>query len=131
MSDEQPPPTSRGFRDLHAWQRGRTVCSSVYRLTQAFPDDERFGLTSQIRRSAISTPSNIAEGYGRQTPADYLRHLRIARGSLFELQTQLIVASDLGYVADVPETQDLKDELESLSQLLSGLIRSVQQRRDG
>ena len=128
MNDVDPKDQSRGFRDLHAWQHARKACSSVYELTADFPELERFGLTSQIRRSAVSIPSNIAEGYGRESNADFLKYLRIARGSLFELQTQLIIASDLGYIDEVQtDTAELKQQLETLSQVLAGLIRSLKQ----
>ncbi len=109
------------FRDLIAWQRAMELTKLVYRATARMPAGERFGLTSQMRRSAVSIPSNIAEGYARESLDDYLRHLRIARGSHAELQTQLVLAEDLGFVK-VPATLiSLSTETD---RVLQGLIRS-------
>lgn len=88
----------RHYRDLIAWQRGVDLAEQAYRLTSRFPRDELYGLTSQIRRAATSIPANIAEGYGRQTPSAYANHLRIAQGSLKELETHLIVAERVGII---------------------------------
>lgn len=85
------------FRDLVVWQRAVQLSVATYQLTATFPADERFGLTSQLRRAAVSIASNIAEGYGRGTTADYKHFLRIARGSNFEAQTQLVIAEELGF----------------------------------
>lgn len=116
----------RSYRDLAAWQHGRQLALLIYRETQRFPADERFGLTSQIRRSAVSVPSNIAEGYGRGRAADYARFLRVARGSLFELETQAQLAFDLGYL-----TSEAHEKIQSLinesARPLSGLIRRIEQ----
>ncbi|MEM9252279.1 MAG: four helix bundle protein [Planctomycetota bacterium] len=86
------PPTTGSHRDLVAWQRAMDLVDAVYELTRGFPDDERFALTTQLRRAAVSAPSNIAEGYGRESPADYVRFLRIAAGSLREVETQIEIA---------------------------------------
>ena len=83
------------FRDIVAWQKSIKLAKAVYTATAALPPDERFGLTSQMRRAAIAIPSNIAEGYGRESKADFLRFLRTARGSLYELQTQVHLAREL------------------------------------
>ena len=91
--------TVRSYRDLVAWQRARDLVREVYLLTAKFPVGERFGLVSQMDRAAVSVPSNIAEGYGRATTQDYLHFLRIARGSAYELETQLVLAEDLGLCA--------------------------------
>ena len=88
--------TVKSYRDLSAWQKARLLVKEVYLLTAAFPVGERFGLVSQMNRAAVSIPSNIAEGYGRATTQDYLHFLRIARGSAYELETQLVLAQDLG-----------------------------------
>ena len=81
-----------GYRDMRVWQSAMELCVEVYRLAKLLPDDERYGLTSQIRRCAASIPSNIAEGRGRAHPGDYRKHLSYARGSLAELETQLEIA---------------------------------------
>jgi four helix bundle protein len=86
------------FRDLRVWRSAMEFVVQVYRVTRAFPADERFGLTSQLRRAAVSVPSNIAEGHGRATVGEWLQFLGHARGSVFEVETQLLVAYRLGYV---------------------------------
>ncbi len=88
----------KNHRDLKVWQKLYGLCLDLYGITKEFPKEERYGLTSQIRRSAVSTPSNFAEGYGRKTTADYLRSLYIAYGSVCELETQVLLSVDLNYV---------------------------------
>jgi four helix bundle protein len=87
------------FRDLHVWQRGMDVVEAVYRASARFPKAEVFGLASQVRRAAVSVPSNIAEGHARASTREYLHHVSIAQASLAEVETQLEIASRLGYVA--------------------------------
>lgn len=87
----------RNYTDLIAWQKAMDFVHRVYALTSGFPGDERFGLTSQLRRAAVSIPSNIAEGEGRETPGDFIRFLAIAHGSLREVETQLRISQRLGY----------------------------------
>lgn len=111
------------FRDLIAWQRAMQLAKKVYQATSVMPDSEKFGLTSQMRRAAVSIPSNIAEGHGRQSLPDYVRFLKMARGSLMELQTQLILAEDLGFLQVRP---DLTDLLAETDRVLQGLIRSLE-----
>jgi four helix bundle protein len=86
------------FRDLEVWQRGMDVVEAAYGVTGTFPKSELYGLTGQIRRAAVSVPSNIAEGHSRMSTAEYVYHVSIAQGSLAELQTQLEIASRLGYI---------------------------------
>ncbi len=119
----------RSHRDLRAWQLSYAMALRICRLANAFPSVERFGLALQLRRSAVSVPSNIAEGYGRGTTQDYARFLRIARGSLFEADTQLQCARDLGYIDDETWTS-LAQEWSDVSRVLAGLIRSIEQRSD-
>ncbi len=88
----------KSFRDLLVWQKSMNLVTDIYQLTRNFPQAEMFGLTSQVRRASISIPSNIAEGYGRNTSKDYLRYLQIALGSLYEIQTQLEIASNLHFL---------------------------------
>jgi four helix bundle protein len=115
----------RSFRDLVAWRKGIELCKRVYRLSAGFPDAERFGLTSQIRRAAVSVPSNIAEGYGRRSKQDYLRFLDISRGSLAEVYTQLVLAEELEFASKdrVGPGLELADEAD---RVLFGLIRAVE-----
>jgi four helix bundle protein len=86
------------FRDLRVWQGGMDMLEAVYRVTGAFPKSELYGLTGQVRRAAVSVPSNIAEGHTRESTKEYLNHISIAQGSLSEVQTQLEIASRLGYI---------------------------------
>jgi four helix bundle protein len=111
------------FRDLIAWQKAMELAREVYQATKSMPEAERFGLTSQMRRAAVSTPSNIAEGHGRESRTDYLRFLRIARGSLMELQTQLILAEQLNLLQISQTLHSLQAETD---RVLQGLIRSLE-----
>jgi four helix bundle protein len=111
------------YRDLIAWQKAMHLAEEVYHITDHMPDNERFGLTSQMRRAAVSISSNITEGHGRETRPDYLRFLRMARGSLMELETQLILAERLRFIR-LP--QDLLAIQEETDRVLQGLIRSLE-----
>ena len=114
----------RSYRDLRVWQRGMDLVAEVYEVTREFPQEERFGLTSQMRRSAISVPSNIAEGFGRESNGDFARFLRVAQGSLKELETQLLVSQRLDMLAadDADATLGKCDEI---GRILRGLISKV------
>jgi four helix bundle protein len=114
----------RDYRDLVAWQEARLLVKDVYVVTRVFPREELFGLTQQLRRAAVSVPSNIAEGYGRGSRSDYIRFLRISRGSLYEVQCQLLLAEDLGYVrpADIAGAHE---RVNRCARLLHGLLRSL------
>lgn len=113
-----------GFTEVIAWQKAYEAVLAVYAATRAFPPEERFALTNQIRRAAVSIPSNIAEGWGRGSTTDYVRFLDQARGSLYELNTQLWLACDIGYLAGADAIFDLLDET---SRVLVGLIRSLRE----
>lgn len=109
-----------GHKGLLVWQRSMALTTDVYKATQGFPTDERYGLTSQIRRAAVSAPSNIAEGYGRHTTGEYRHHLCIAHGSLLELETQLILSTDLGYLkSDVADR--LTGEIQEICRMLAAM----------
>ena len=115
-----PPVTD--YKDLEAWKVGRRLVREVYLATRALPQDERFGLIAQMRAAAVSIPSNIAEGYGRGTRQEYIRFLRIARGSAAELETQVILCQDLGHLPpDLPMTRTVT----MCRQLLNALLRSL------
>ena len=114
------------YRDLVAWQKGIDLCELVYRASAAFPRREIYGLTSQIRRAAVSVPSNIAEGAGRITKGEFVQSIGHARGSLLEIETQLIVAQRLGYL-DAKETDALLTVTNEVGKLSNGLIRSLKQ----
>ena len=113
------------FRDLVAWQRAMDFVTSVHRVTGSFPRRELFGLTAQLRRSAQSVPSNIAEGKGRKTKRDYVQFLYRARGSLFEAETQLEVALNLGY-GSAPELDATLAQASEVGRVPSGLISSIE-----
>jgi four helix bundle protein len=102
--------TACSYRDLVIWQRAIQVCVAIYRLTKSFPREEIYGLSNQLRRASVSVPSNIAEGYGRLTREQYRHFLGIAKGSNLELQTQLVIARELGF----SDPQEI-DRAESLS----------------
>ena len=115
---------NRGFKDLLAWQRSMQLVRSVYELTAQFPIAERFGLSGQMRRAAISVPSNIAEGYGRVTTGEFKQFLGHARGSCAEVETQLMIAKDLNFGSH--ETIDDAERLcFEASRLLTGLLRAL------
>ena len=117
----------KNYKELKVWQRSYAVCIRLYQTTAKFPVEERYGLTSQIRRSAVSIPSNIAEGYGRRTTADYIRFLYIAYGSLCELETQIMLSSDLNYVTD-GNIEDILMDISELERMLKALIRSLEEK---
>lgn len=114
----------KSYRDLIVWQKSMNLVTLVYSLIAEFPENEKFGLTSQIKRSAISIPSNIAEGYGRNYRKDYSRFLQIARGSLFECQTQIEIAVNLNFISsdNCKEINELSIEVEKM---LNSLINKL------
>lgn len=101
------------------------MAKEIYGLTEAFPKSEQYGITDQLRRAGVSVPSNIAEGYGRGTRQDYLRFLRVARGSVFEMDTQLLIARDLGYL-NVEAHRAIEESVHECGRVLAGLIRSIE-----
>ena len=109
-------------RTLKVWKNGRALVVRIYRATDRFPREERFGLTEQMRKAASSIPCNIAEGHGRWTRRDCRNFLYIARGSAFELDTQLYLAEDLGWMTP-DEARALRDSTVEIAKMLSGLIR--------
>lgn len=117
----------QNYRDLTVWQRGMELAEEVYRATGAFPRDERFGLTSQMRRAAVAVPSNIAEGQGRGTPRDFVRFLQIAHGSVREVETQVLLAERLQFL-ESGQAEGLLARAAGVGRLLNGLINSLHQR---
>jgi four helix bundle protein len=115
------------YEGLKVWQMSIELANEVYRATRGFPRDEQFGMTSQMRRAAVSVPSNIAEGQGRISSGEMVQFLGHARGSLFELSTQLRIAQSLGYLP--PDAGvDLRARTETVARLLNGLIGSARRR---
>jgi four helix bundle protein len=118
------------YRDLIAWQKAKGLALSVYRCTRLFPKDEIYGLISQMRRAAVSVPSNIAEGKGRHSHKELVHFLYQARGSLLELETQLSIAHDLEY-KDLQSFKTLQSQTEELGRILNGLINRFQPTEGG
>lgn len=118
----------RSFRDLQVWRRSVDWTESVYLVSRSWPSDERFGLTSQTRRAAVSVAANIAEAAARRTTGEFLQFLGIARGSLAEAETLLTLATRFGYVSQT-RSSELLNEVAEIGRLLSGLITSLQKRR--
>src|SRR5688572_716960 len=116
---------SKNYRDLIVWQKAMDLVVEVYRLTSGFPPTERYGLISQMQRCAASIPSNIAEGQGRGSDKEFQRFLAIANGSRCELETQVMLASRLGYI-DEGTRNELLDRSEEIGRLLTGLTKSLQ-----
>lgn len=114
----------KSYRDIIAWQKAINVVEAIYQVTTAFPDHERYGLVSQMRRASVSIPSNIAEGFGRYNRPDFLKFLRTSRGSLFELQTQLEIAYRLQFCK--PNTA-LDETLAETDRVLQGFIRGLEE----
>jgi four helix bundle protein len=117
--------TVRDFTDLRVWRSAIEFTERIYRMTQVFPENERFGLSLQMRRAAVSVPSNIAEGNGRSRTGDYLRFLSIARESLAEANAQIIVARRLGYVDDTNANETLQ-HADQIFRQINALYRSIE-----
>ena len=121
----------KDYKELQVWQKAVSLVTEIYKTTHAFPADERFGLTSQIRRSVTSVPANIAEGWGRGSTKEYVQFLIIARGSLLELETHLIVSGNLGYLGQLQVTSAQK-QIDEIGRMINSLIRSLRaQQRSG
>ena len=116
----------KDFKDLILWQRAMDLVVEVYALIKKLPKEELFGLSSQMRRAAVSIPSNIAEGYGRHSQRELLRFLTIAVGSTSELETQLIICQQLGYLS-AEDYQLLQCSLSSIAKMLNALKRSIRE----
>ena len=112
------------YKELLVWQRAMDLVTEVYRATATFPDHEKFGLAAQLNRAAVSVPSNIAEGQGRLTSGEFKQFLGHARGSLFEVETQVIIAENLGLIGKA-KCRKLLELVADVGRLLNGLIRSL------
>ena len=116
---------AKKFEDLIVWQKAHQLVIKIYKLSQTFPRDEIFGLTSQLRRAAVSVPANIVEGFKRATVPDKLRHYNIAQGSLEEVRYYLILSQDLKYA----QTIDLMEDLREVSRLLEAFMKSLKNKK--
>jgi four helix bundle protein len=114
----------RDFRDLEVWQRAIDLVVETYRVTRSFPSEERYGLTAQLRRAAVSVPSNIAEGRGRFGLGGFLYHLSVATGSLMELETQFFIAERLGLLQP-GEARAVLEKTAEVRRLLAGMVRAL------
>lgn len=124
--DEQPERVKvRNYRDLTVWQRAMELVKEVYFVTGEFPSSEKFGLVSQLRRAAVSMPSNVAEGQGRRSRGEFIQFLGHARGSSFEVETQLLIAAQLGFLSD-ERSNELQQRVDEVARLMNGLMKSLQ-----
>ena len=126
IAERKLPMKVKNYQELIVWQRAMDLVEDVYKASREFPREEIYALTSQIRRAAVSIPSNIAEGQGRRTTADFLRHLSIAYGSLCEVETQILIAQRLRYVAQ-EKTENVLSRAGEVGRILNGLIASLEQ----
>ena len=113
----------RPHKKLNVWKKSIEFVTKIYKVTESFPDSEKFGLISQIRRSAVSIPSNTSEGAARSSKKEFIQFLSIAQGSTSELETQLIISNNLGFLKT--ENMHLLNELDEISRMIIGLIRTL------
>ncbi|MEA1957998.1 MAG: four helix bundle protein [Euryarchaeota archaeon] len=114
----------KNFKELNVWQKGIELVEIVYKITSSFPEEEKYGLSAQMRRAAVSIPSNIAEGHLRKTAKDFKQFLSIARGSCAELETQIIIAHKLGFIYG-DNFDNLSSKIEELSKMLSSFYSKI------
>jgi len=114
------------YRDLIVWQKAMTLVTDVYLVTSGFPKEEMFSITSQIKRSSVSVPSNLAEGFGRHYTREFIRFMQISRGSLYELQTQLEIAGNLNFL-DKENLENLLEKSNEIERMLNKLISKIEQ----
>ena len=118
----------KSYQDLEVWKKGMILAREIYQITNEFPDDEKFGIVNQIRRAAVSIPSNIAEGHARSSTGEFMRFISIALGSVAELETQIIISEDIGYMKDDKKIYFL-DLLDTIGKMLRGLYKSLGKRK--
>ena len=115
----------KSYKELLIWQKGIRIVIQVYQLTKTFPKDEIYALTSQLKRASVSIPSNIAEGFGRQTDKSFNHFLNISRGSLNEIETQIIIAKELGFIQDENLYNDLLFIIEEESKMINAFAKNL------
>ena len=134
MANSQPPIanrqqlTMRNFREYDIWQKAIIICKQVYHITSAFPDSEKYGLINQLRRASVSIPSNIAEGCSRSSEKEFIHFLEIAMGSSFELETQIILAIEMGFITE-EMTNPFKENLQTLQKQLNSLRAKIKNKQ--
>jgi len=111
-------------KDLNVWNEAIELVTDIYKMTRSFPKDEQYGLISQIRRAAVSIPSNIAEGSARSSRKEFIQFLNISMGSAVELETQVIISKNLGYITE-ELFQKISDKVNKISKMVQGLIKSI------
>lgn len=116
----------KSYKDLLIWKKGLTIVSLVYQLVKTFPKEEIYALSSQLKRASVSIPSNIAEGYGKNTDKSFGHFLSIARGSLYEVETQLIIAKELGFIEDEKMYQELIGQIEEESKMINAFSKKLE-----
>jgi four helix bundle protein len=121
---------AKSFRELLVWQKGIQLSVLVYRLSKQFPREETYGLSNQMRRAAVSIPSNIAEGAGRLNTQEYKQYLGVARGSSFELQTQLMIARELGF-GDIEQLSEAEATCDEIGRMIFGVIQVLGAKQEG
>lgn len=119
----------QSYRQLKVWQKAMGLVKQIYNVSGNFPREEIYGLTSQVRRAAVSVPSNIAEGQGRDSTKEFIRHLSIAYGSLMEIETQILIAESLSYL-NINESNNLLEKTSEVGRMLNGLKRSLRNKTD-
>ena len=112
------------FKDLEAWKQGHFLVLSIYRITKKYPSNEQFGITNQMRRAAVSVTSNIAEGFSRVSSKEKAQFYAIAKGSLTEIESQVLISRDLGYISSV-DFEQIEEEIEQASRLITGLLKYI------
>ncbi len=117
----------KSYRDLEVWKKGMALAKDIYQATAGFPKDESFGLVNQMRRAAVSVPSNLAEGHARLSAGEFRRFVSIPMGSVAELETQIMLSADLGYLND-EVTSHLLEQLDAIGKMLRGLHESLSNR---
>ena len=115
----------KSHKDLLIWQKGVKIVILVYQLVNSFPKEELYALTSQLKRASISIPSNIAEGFGRNTDKSFSHFLAISRGSLYEVETQLLIAEELGFITDEKLFAEILEEIEQQSKMINSFSKTL------
>jgi four helix bundle protein len=115
------------YHDLEVWKKSMDLVTDIYKVTQTFPKEELYGLTNQLRRASVSVPANIAEGWGRGTTGEYIHFLRIARGSLLELETLMAISHNLGY-ENVQDLESISQKIQEINKMMNALIKNLEQR---
>ncbi len=115
----------KSYKDLLIWQKGIKIVILVYKLVKSLPHEELYALSNQLKRASVSVPSNIAEGYGRNTDKSFSHFLDISRGSLFEIETQLIIANELGFIKDEVLFKDVLSQIEEESKMINSFSKTL------